>query len=167
MDGSAAPKLLLGILIQGTAFPSPCDSSDLLSELSGMMNLCPANLNGGCYIFVPWVGTRLVTGTCCMLIGAGCFCLQGLHFLPGSSCHPATVTEVREASPQSSCWLWEGGLVCKERSQGLALPCHPENLSGVSLEKWARAVWDAAVCFCTVGSLFLINFEYWVNLAGD
>lgn len=34
--------------------------------------------------------------------------------------------------------------------------------------KWAKGVWDAAaVCFCTVGSLFSIKSESWVNLAGD
>lgn len=52
MDGSAAPMLLPGILIQATAFTSPCDSSGLSSELSGVMNLCPADLDGRCYIFL-------------------------------------------------------------------------------------------------------------------
>lgn len=43
-DGSAAPMLLPGILIQATAFPSPCNSSDLLPKLSGVMNFVSCHL---------------------------------------------------------------------------------------------------------------------------
>lgn len=106
-----------------------------------------------------------------MFNAVGCFCLQGLDSLPGSSRYPATVMKGKETSPWISCQVWEDGLVCKERSQGLVLPCHSENFSGVSLAAWEEGKGClgccSTVCFCTVESLFLIKSEHWVNSAGD
>lgn len=152
MDGSAEPMLLPVILIQATAFPYPAIA--LTSKLSGVMDLCIASLGGGCNIFCS-LSTRHVTGmgsgSCCMFNAVRCFCLQGLHSLPGSSCCPATVMQGKEAFPGSSCQVL-GGWPCVKGSQDLVLPCHPESCSGV---KWARGVWGAAAqC---VESLVLIK----------
>lgn len=91
--------------------------------------------------------------------------------IPCLECYPATVIKGKENAPWSICQVWEDGLVCKERSQGLFLPCHPESFNGVSLavceESKGCLGCCSTVCFCTVESLFLIKSEHWVNLAGD
>lgn len=156
MDGSAAPMLLPGILIQATAFPYPAIA--LTSKLSGVMNFCIASLGGGCYIFCS-LSTRHVTGmgsgSCCMFNAVRCFCLQELHSLPGSSC-PAIVMQGKEAFPGSSCQVL-GGWPCVKGSQDLFLPCHAESCRGVSLAACEVGKGClgccSTVCFCTVGSL--------------